>query len=55
VRWPVATTAGFDSVGGVELGLYSIFPVRADDLMIKPESGDSKAYSATVTYTLRTN
>ncbi|WP_143660216.1 MULTISPECIES: hypothetical protein [unclassified Streptomyces] len=40
---------------GAALGLYSIFPVRADGLVIMPEPGNTKAYSANVAYTLRTN
>lgn len=38
---------------GAALGLYSIFPVRAEGFLIMPEPGDTEAYSATVAYTLR--
>ncbi|MFD5858768.1 NACHT domain-containing protein [Streptomyces chartreusis] len=38
---------------GAALGLYSIFPARAEGVVIMPQPDDTDAYSATVAYTLR--
>ncbi|MFB7374177.1 hypothetical protein ACFC0D_30505 [Streptomyces sp. NPDC056222] len=38
---------------GAALGLYSIFPVRAEGLVIMPERDATEAYGASVAYTLR--